>query len=215
MDLAVGGSDRGLRVLCLGAHADDIEIGCGGTILRFAKERRLEAVTWVVFSGNAERAAEARRSAEAHLHAVGDAGVHVHGFRDGYFPSEVAELKDAFEDLKRSGDFDLVLTHAGHDRHQDHRTVSELTWNTWRDHLVLEYEIPKYDGDLGRPNLYVTLDDDVRRTKVRLLLEHFPSQRDKAWFDEATFEGLMRLRGLEVNAPSRFAEAFYARKLRV
>jgi LmbE family N-acetylglucosaminyl deacetylase len=206
---------RGLRLVCLGAHPDDIEIGCGGTVLRLARERRLDSVAWVVFSGSEERAAEARNAAAEFLAGVPDAQVAVHTFRDGYFPAQHAEVKDVFEGLKRETEPDLVFTHARCDRHQDHRVLSDLAWNTWRDHVVLEYEIPKYDGDLETPNLYVALDDDTRRRKVGLLMDAFSSQRGKPWFDEDTFNGLMRLRGVEANAPTRFAEGFFARKLRL
>jgi LmbE family N-acetylglucosaminyl deacetylase len=203
----------GLRVLALGAHPDDIEIGCGGTILHLIERGQVEAVTWVVFSGTRERAAEAESSAAAFLDGVAGRTVGVHGFRDGFLPYEGAAVKEVFERLKHEVDPDLVLTHQGGDAHQDHRLVSELTWNTFRDHLILEYEIPKYDGDLGRPNLFVPLPEATYRRKVELLEKGFPSQQGKPWFAEDTFLGLMRLRGMEANAPSRHAEGFYCRKL--
>jgi LmbE family N-acetylglucosaminyl deacetylase len=205
--------DAGVRLLCLGAHADDIEIGCGGTVLRWLREGRLASVTWVVLSGAGERGGEARASAAAFLAGAGSVDVQVDVFPDAHFPAHVSAIKERFEALARAGTYDVVLTHARHDRHQDHRVVSDLTWNTWRDHLVLEYEVMKVDGDLLPPNLYVPLDDETRRTKVDLLLRHFPSQASKHWFDADTFNGLMRLRGLEANAPERHAEAFHAHKI--
>jgi LmbE family N-acetylglucosaminyl deacetylase len=207
------GLDGGYRVLALGAHPDDIEIGCGGTMLDLVDHGRVAAATWVVFSGSQERAAEAQASAAAFLDGVAERSINVHGFRDGFLPYEGAAVKDAFERLKREVDPDVVLTHRGDDAHQDHRTVSELTWNTFRDHLILEYEIPKYDGDLGRPNLFVPLGEPTYRRKIELLQKGFPSQQGKAWFTEDTFLALMRLRGMECNAPSRHAEGFVCRKL--
>ena len=207
------GRDRGLRVLALGAHADDIEIGCGGNMLDLVGRGRVAAATWVVFSGSPERAAEARASAAAFLDGVAEPAISVHRFRDGFRPSEGAAVKDVFERLKHEVEPDLVLTHRGGDAHQDHRLVSELTWNTFRDHLILEYEIPKYDGDLGRPNVFVPLGEPTYRRKVELLQKGFPSQLSKAWFTEDTFLALMRLRGMESNASSRHAEGFFCRKL--
>ena len=206
---------RPLReILVLGAHADDIEIGCGGTILALVRAHPGIRVTWVVFAASAPRADEARASAAAFL-AGSDSTVTVHGFRDGFLPYVGGEVKDLFEALKGELDPDLVLTHTRDDLHQDHRLVCELTWNTFRDHLVLEYEIPKWDGDLGRPNAYVELPVELVERKVGLLDEHFPSQRGKRWFDAEVFRGLMRLRGMEVNAADGFAEAFVVRKLRM
>jgi LmbE family N-acetylglucosaminyl deacetylase len=209
-----GGPHEPLRcLLAIGAHADDLEIGCGGTVLRLVRECPGLEVTWVVLAATGVREAEARASAAAFLDRAGDARVVVHGFPDGYLPHERGAVKDAFEELKSLGDPDLVLTHTADDAHQDHRLVRELTWNTFRDHLILEYEIPKWDGDLGRPNVYVPLDETVVARKVELLLSEFPSQADKHWYDEETFRGLMRLRGLECASPSRYAEAFVGRKL--
>jgi LmbE family N-acetylglucosaminyl deacetylase len=211
---ALGLPARGpLTVLCLGAHADDIEIGCGGTILALLAARRRVTVHWMVCSATPVRAREARRSAVRFLGRAAARHIRVERFRDGYFPSERAALKDVFEALKAVVDPDLIFTHARADAHQDHRVVAELTWNTWRDHAILEYEVPKYDGDLDRPNVFVPLPAALRRRKVRLLLAGFPSQRRKAWFNAATFEGLMRLRGVECAAPAGYAEAFHGRKL--
>lgn len=199
-------------VLCLGAHCDDIEIGCGGAILRLVQDHPLVRVYWVVLSSDPLRAAEARRSADVFLlHAAGK-DVLIKEFRNGYFPSVGAEIKDCFEELKDTIRPDVIFTHCRNDLHQDHRIVSELTWNTFRDHLILEYEIPKYDGDLGTPNLYVPLPEDFWRKKIATLLECFPSQRDKHWFTPETFAALMRLRGIESNSRSGYAEAFYCRK---
>jgi LmbE family N-acetylglucosaminyl deacetylase len=206
------GGDRPLRVLALGCHSDDIEIGAGATLLRLREEAGPLAVRWVVFSAHGERADEARASAHDLLGDGVDLEVELHGFRDGYFPYEGAAVKDVFEALKPVAP-DLVLTHHRHDLHQDHRQVSELTWNTFRDHLVLEYEIPKYDGDLGVPNVFVPVGEAHCRRKVDVLLRHFGSQRDKHWFSEDLFLGLMRVRGMECRSPTGYAEAFHGRKV--
>ncbi|RAK69359.1 PIG-L deacetylase family protein [Hymenobacter edaphi] len=213
--LAAPAGAAGLRVLCLGAHADDIEIGAGGTLLRLLAEQQVAAVAWVVFSSTAERAREAHASAEAFL-AAAPAGltrdIRILAFTDGLLPQLVPDIKAAFEQLKAFTP-DLILTHYRHDLHQDHRLLSELTWNTFRSHLVLEYEIPKYDGDLGNPGCFVELPAAVLDRKVELLLTHFPSQAGKHWFDAETFRALPRLRGLQAACPGRYAEAFYTRKV--
>ncbi len=205
------GGDAPLRVLAIGSHADDIEIGCGGTILRLARDRPLD-VHWVVLSASDERAREAKASAAAFLDAASESKVDVESFRDAFFRYG-GEVKEYFESLKESVAPDLILTHHGSDLHQDHSLVAELTWNTFRDHLILEYEIPKYDGDLGSPNVFVQLDQDTAGHKVELLLAGFPSQRDRSWFTEDLFMALMRLRGMEAASTSGLAEGFYARKL--
>ena len=210
---AGAGRRDGYSILALGAHADDIEIGCGGTILHLIERGLVATATWVVFSGAGQRNGEAQASAAAFLEGVKERSVAVHGFRDGFLPYSGAAIKDSFEQLKREVAPDLVVTHRGDDAHQDHRLISELTWNTFRNHLILEYEIPKYDGDLGRPNLFVPLEDPTYRRRIELLQKHFPSQHDKAWFTEDTFLAIMRLRGMESNAPSRYAEGFHCRKL--
>jgi LmbE family N-acetylglucosaminyl deacetylase len=202
-----------LRVLALGAHADDIEIGCGGTLLRLASEHPGLEVTWVVFCSSPERDREARASAEAFLAGARHRQVVVKALRDGYLPYVAAEVKDEFEALKAKVAPDLVLTHYRDDRHQDHRLISELTWNTWRSHLILEYEIPKYDGDMGSPNLFVSLTADTLERKIALVLEHFPSQASRPWFTPDVFRSLARLRGMECPARERYAEAFYCRKM--
>jgi LmbE family N-acetylglucosaminyl deacetylase len=201
------------RVLAIGCHADDIEIGCGGALLTLIRSNPGLEVDWVVLAAPGERADEARRSAEAFLAGAGTARVEVHDFRDGFLPYVGAEVKDVFEALKARVDPQIVFTHTSYDFHQDHRLACELSWNTFRRHLILEYEIPKVDGDLGRPNLYVPLAVDVVEQKLALLEEHFPSQSGKHWYDRETFLGLMRLRGMEAVAPTRFAEAFTSRKV--
>lgn len=198
------------RVLFVGAHSDDIEIGCGGTVLRLAREYSRLEVKWVVFSGNEARAEEARRGAALFLQGVARAEVVIHGFRDGFFPTQLEAIKEQFEALK-SFNPHLVFTHARADRHQDHRVLSDLAWNTWRSQVVLEYEIPKYDGDLGQPNLYVRLEPEVLERKIDYLMQAFGTQRSKHWFDPETFRALPRLRGME--SATRYAEAFYARKV--
>jgi len=199
------------RVLCLGAHSDDIEIGCGGTILRLAELVPDLEVCWVVFSAPGQRSSEAKNSAENFLGKNARHTVKIGAFRESYFPSEWASIKDWFEEIRTGFTPDLVLTHFRDDRHQDHRVISDLAWNTFRSHLVLEYEIPKYDGDLGRPNLYVNLPESVARNKVEILMQHFKTQQSKHWFTEDLFLGLMRIRGIE--AASQYAEAFHSRKL--
>jgi len=202
-----------LRVLCLGAHSDDIEIGCAGTLLRLAAGPAPLDVRWVVFSARDEREREARESARRLLEGAADLRIDVLDFRDGFFPDSWAAVKEAFEDLKvESPGPELVFTHYRRDLHQDHRTVSQLTWNTFRDHLILEYEVPKWDGDLGRPNLFVPLGAELARRKARHLVESFPSQREKPWFGEDTFLALSRLRGVESAAEHGHAEAFHMRK---
>jgi LmbE family N-acetylglucosaminyl deacetylase len=202
-----------LKALLLGAHSDDIEIGLGGTMLRLGDEYPNLAVTWVVFSATGDRAVEARKSAEDFLQDVPNKQILLKEFKDGYFPSRVADIKDVFEELKRSLSPDVIFTHYRNDLHQDHRQLNELTWNTWRDHFILEYEIPKYDGDLGNPNFFVTLDEKLRDKKIELLMRHFQTQANKHWFSPETFSALMRLRGVECKSAGGYAEAFYGRKL--
>ena len=200
------------RLLCIGAHCDDIEIGAGGTVLRLAREAPGVEVLWVVLCGaDAVRRQEAERAAELFLDGVANRRVLIESFRDAHLPAEWARAKSTFESIK---DFspDLILTHAREDAHQDHRLVNELTWNTFRDHSILEYEIPKYDGDLGRPNAFSTIDRDTAAAKVSHLQTAFASQATKRWFDEELFRGLMRIRGMECQSPTGYAEAFGARK---
>jgi LmbE family N-acetylglucosaminyl deacetylase len=211
--LWLGAAERVETVLVIGAHADDIEIGCGGTLLRLAELCPEARIHWVVLSADGVRADEARRCAGGFTAGFASAEVIVENFRDGYFPYENGAVKNRFEQLKREVTPDLILTHQRNDLHQDHRHASELTWNTFRDHLILEYEIPKYDGDLGAPNVFVPLTESVAARKVELILEHFGTQRDKRWFTADLFHSLMRLRGMEVHAPAGRAEAFYGRKV--
>lgn len=206
-------SQASCKVLCLGAHSDDIEIGCGGTILRLLKMYPNAEVWWVVFSAAGSRRREAQNSADAFLRGASKSKVVLKGFRESYLQFRGEEVKDFFESIKRRFSPDVVFTHYRHDLHQDHRVISEFTWNTFRNHLVLEYEIPKYDGDLGIPNTFVPLDSGTCQTKVKNLLAHFHTQREKHWFSEDLFLSLLRLRGMECNAASRYAEAFYSRKL--
>jgi LmbE family N-acetylglucosaminyl deacetylase len=204
---------RPLRLLCIGAHSDDLEIGCGATVMTWLANRRSTEVTWVVLSAEGARAAEARRSARALLARARAPQIVIAAFRDGYLPGQYAEVKDLFEHLKNEPAPDVVLTHWLQDRHQDHRLAAELTWNTWRNHLVLEYEVPKYEGDLAPPNAYVPVSAAVARRKVNHLRRYFSSQKKKDWFVADNFLGLMRLRGMESRSPSGLAEAFHARKL--
>jgi LmbE family N-acetylglucosaminyl deacetylase len=202
-----------LSILCLGAHSDDIEIGCGGALLQLTGAYHQANVQWVVFAATGPRAAEANRSAQLFLQQAATSEVIVKTFRDGYFPYEGAAIKDCFEALKATLEPDVIFTHYGADAHQDHRLISELTWNTWRNHTIFEYEIPKYDGDLGRPNLFIPLDTRLAEQKVDHLMEVFMTQRGREWFSRETFWSLMRLRGIEARSPSGLAEAFYCRKL--
>lgn len=205
--------NRPINVLCLGCHSDDIEIGCGGTILQLTKDYPGVKFYWVVFSAIGVRKAEAERAcklfvAPEHLHQMD-----LKEFPDGFMPFQGSEVKAAFEELKRKVNPDLIFTHQRKDAHQDHRLISELTWNTFRNHLILEYEIPKYDGDMGQPSVFVPLEPEMCQAKVRHLMDAFESQRSKNWFDDSTFMALMRLRGMECSSPSLYAEAFYCRKL--
>ncbi len=213
LKLALGQAESPYRLLVIGSHADDIEIGCGGTILHLVDSLPKVDVWWVVLSGDGERADEVRRSAEAFLAKVDDRRIIVRDFRDGFFPYIGGEIKSFFEDMKLEVSPDLIFTHYREDLHQDHRLVSELTWNTFRDHLILEYEVPKYDGDFGSPNVFFHLSESISRQKVENLLTCFMSQRRRRWFTEDLFLSALRLRGMESNSPSRYAEAFYGRKV--
>ncbi len=202
-----------MRLLALGAHCDDIEIGCGGTMLRLAAERRDLEVWWVVFSSTPDRAAEARASAADFLSGFSRWRLQVHEFRDGYLPYDGAAVKDIFEALKAEYAPDIVFSHYRDDRHQDHRLVSDLTWNTWRSHLILEYEVPKYDGDFGSPSVFAPLTAAVIDRKIELILAHFQTQSNKHWLDRDLLRAVARIRGMECAAPERLAEAFYSRKI--
>jgi len=202
-----------LNFLCLGSHSDDIEIGCGGTILRLGEQYPNAIFHWVVFSAVGAREAEARRAATLFVASTSLSPPLLNSFRDGFMPYDGGAVKSVFEDLKQKVSPDFIFTHNRNDAHQDHRLVSELTWNTFRDHLILEYEIPKYDGDLGQPSVFVPLAQKHYEKKLRYLMDTFQSQRCKQWFREDTFMSMMRLRGMECNAPSGYAEGFYCRKL--
>jgi LmbE family N-acetylglucosaminyl deacetylase len=203
----------GLNILCLGCHSDDIEIGCGGTILTLLGRYPNCVVHWVVFSAEGVRAEEALRAAQLFVDPKRLRGPILKTFRDGFMPYVGAEVKAVFEELKLAISPDLIFTQNGQDAHQDHRLISELTWNTFRDHMILEYEIPKYDGDMGQPSVFVPLECEVYDRKLRHILEAFQSQRHKRWFERETFQSVMRLRGMECNAASGYAEAFYCRKV--
>ena len=202
-----------LRILCLGAHSDDIEIGCGGSILRLIQQYPDCRIHWVVFSARGVRKTEAEHAAELFAGSDHIENLMLKEYPDGFLPHVGADVKSNFEELKQLVSPDVIFTHQRHDAHQDHRLLSELTWNTFRNHFILEYEIPKYDGDLGQPSVYIPLDQSFLEAKVSHLMESFPSQRSKHWFDDSTFRALMRLRGMESNSPSGYAEAFYCRKL--
>jgi len=202
-----------LGILCLGAHSDDIEIGCGGTIMKLLETSPMARVCWVVFSAKGRRRQEAQASARGLLSGAGAKEIIIKDFKDGFFPYSGGEIKAFFEGLKQGITPDLVLTHHRSDLHQDHRLISELTWNTFRDHLIWEYEVPKYDGDLGRPNVFVHLDVRLCEKKVQHIMGQFKTQADNQWFSKETFMALMRLRGVESNSLSGYAEAFHGRKL--
>jgi LmbE family N-acetylglucosaminyl deacetylase len=197
----------------LGAHSDDIEIGCGGTVLEWVKRKPGVGLCWAVFSAEDKREEEARQSAAFFTKGAPETRVIVHNFRGSFFPYQGEAIKEAFEALKREFQPDLVFTHYREDRHQDHRVISDLTWNTFRNHVVLEYEIPKYDGDIGQPNCFMSLSGSTCRRKAAAITRFFQTQSNKHWFTEDTFLGLMRLRGIECAAETKYAEAFYARKL--
>ena len=199
------------NVLCLGAHSDDIEIGCGGTILTLTRQMDDIAVWWVVFTADGRRKAEAKKSAHTFLSEARKSQIIIKQFRNGYFPFEGVKIKDFFESLKTRVEPDLIFTHFREDRHQDHRMISDLTWNTFRNHLIFEYEIPKYDGDIASPNMFMPLDEALAAEKVENLCKFFSTQNNKHWFEKDTFLALMRLRGME--SCSKYAEAFYVRKM--
>jgi len=205
--------DSSLNILCLGAHSDDIEIGCGGTLLRLIGEYSKLNVHWVVFGASGLRSEEAQKSAELFLSGVKDKTILIKNFRDGYFPYIGAEIKDQFEELKKQVFPDLIFTHYRRDLHQDHRLIEELTWNTFRNNLILEYEIPKYDGDMGTPNCYIEFGEDIAFKKVEYLDKSFATQQSKYWFTDQTFLSLMRLRGVEARSVGKYAEGFYAYKI--
>ena len=211
LSLSLGNVTR-RRILAIGCHADDIEIGCGGTLLSLVEQGSPLDITWVVLTAEGQREREARASAVAFLGGAQRLEIITRPFRDGFLPYIGAEVKEFLEDLK-GVEPDLVFTHAGHDLHQDHRLVSQLTWNTFRNHLILEYEIPKYDGDFDRPNVFFNLSEQTAQRKAELICRQFASQGGKHWFDEELFLSVLRLRGMEAGSPTRYAEGFYCRKL--
>jgi LmbE family N-acetylglucosaminyl deacetylase len=206
-------SGKTMKILCLGAHCDDIEIGCGGTLLRILENNRNSEVHWVVLSSDLQRGKEARSSANIFLNNARRKRIDVNKFRNGYFPYIGTEIKDYFEDIKENISPDVIFTHYRDDLHQDHRIVSELTWNTFRNHLILEYEIPKYDGDFGVPNCFIPLESSVCKNKIKNILAYYTTQSEKHWFKEDLFLSIMRMRGMECASSTNYAEAFYCRKI--
>ena len=200
------------KILCFGAHCDDIEIGCGGALLKLIESKNV-IIYWVVFTSNEQRIQEATASANLFLKEVETKKIIIKDFRDGFLPFHGVEVKECFEQLKQEFSPDIVFTHYRDDRHQDHRLISDLTWNTFRNHLILEYEIPKYDGDMGIPNFFIPLDEALCRRKIQYIIDAFQTQNNKQWFTEETFRSILRIRGIESNAPSKYAEAFYCRKI--
>jgi LmbE family N-acetylglucosaminyl deacetylase len=203
-----------LNVLCLGAHCDDIEIGCGGTILQLAESRPINC-TWVVFCSNDLRAAEAQKCAESFLGKAKHTEIIIKNFRDGFLPYVGYEVKDFFEEIKQQVSPDLIFTHYRKDMHQDHRIISELTLNTFRSHMIFEYEIPKYDGDIGQPNCYVSISNENMKGKISNITKKYNSQSSKHWFTADLFKSFMRIRGMEINSSDNHAEAFYCNKFKV
>ncbi len=205
-------TDRGLNILAFGAHCDDIEIGCGGTLLKLIDRGQVGHITWVVFASNETRKQEALSSATQFLEGIPSKAIHIFDYRDAFLSFSAMEIKERFESIKASINPDIVFTHYRDDRHQDHRLISDLTWNTFRDHFILEYEIPKYDGDLGIPQCFCHLSPEQVHKKIDILMQTFVSQQGKHWFDRETFLALLRIRGLESAAASKYAEAFHSRK---
>ena len=204
--------DSSLKILCLGAHSDDIEIGCSGTIMKLLQTYSNVDLLWVVFSADEIRKQEALKSASLLLEKALIKKIRIHNFRDSFFPYQGSEIKESFENMKAFNP-DLIFTHQYSDLHQDHKQISELTYNTFRNHLVLEYEIPKYDGDLGSPNVFSPIDKKLYNQKIELLISSFKSQEHNQWFSDSTFQAILRLRGIEANSPTGYAEAFYCRKI--
>ena len=213
VDLQINWSEKHPKILCLGAHADDIEIGCGGAILNLLANNIKSEICWVVFSANEERRQEALESAHLFLKNSTKKNIIIRDFRENYFPYNGGEIKEYFNELRGHFNPDLIFTHYRNDLHQDHRLIYDLTLNAYRDHLILEYEIPKYDGDLGSPHVFVPLDERVLDFKIKSLLKYFQSQKDKPWFSKDTFRALPRLRGIESKSQSGYAEAFFCRKM--
>ncbi len=213
LNFSIAAKKSGYKILCIGAHCDDIEIGCGGTLLHLLDTNSVGFVKWVVFTSNDERKQEAIASANTFLEKSKEKEILIYDYRDAYLNYCGLEIKEKFEALKNEIDPDLIFTHYRDDRHQDHRLLSDLTWNTFRQHLILEYEIPKFDGDLGIPNFFVRLTEEHAIKKTQIILDSFKSQASKHWFDNETFHALMRIRGMESANMTKYAEAFYARKM--
>lgn len=213
LPLKLTNKKEGIKVLFLGAHCDDIEIGCGGTILRLADEYPIIQAKWIVFTSTPEREREARQSAESFLHNVKTKEIIIHKFKDGFLFHTAAEIKKLFEEVKKTFHPDIVFTHYCRDMHQDHQLISNLSWNTFRDHFILEYEIPKYDGDLGNPNFFIRLDKPCVETKIRFIIKHYATQSEKHWFDKEIFQSMMRIRGMGCASKTKYAEGFYAKKI--
>jgi LmbE family N-acetylglucosaminyl deacetylase len=214
LSLSLNSLAAGANILCIGAHCDDVEIGCGATLLRMARDYPDATIRWAIFSGNEART---RESLQAAASLLGDTRVSVQffGFRESHFPERYAELKASMETVRAAGNADLVFTHRLEDRHQDHRTLAELTWNAFRNHLIMEYEIPKYEGDLGHPNVFFPASEADLDKKVAVLMSAFPSQAGRSWFTPDTFRAMARIRGVECASPTGFAEAFHMRKCRL
>lgn len=206
-------ADKKLSLLLLGAHCDDIEIGCGGTLLKLLDEYEISEIKWIIFTSDETRKKEAFNSAKQFLESIDAADVLIMDYKDGYLPSLWSEIKDEFEKIKESYDPDIIFTHYRNDLHQDHRTINELTWNTFRNHLILEYEISKYDGDLGNPNCFVSLTENQIERKKQIIMDSFESQLGKHWLDETLLKSMMRIRGVECASETNYAEAFYNRKM--
>lgn len=206
-------NDSPKKILCLGAHCDDIEIGCGGTLIKLIRAVKGAEIRWVVFSSDDRREKEASDSAKNLLKDVKKKKIQINRFRNSFFPYYGAEIKEYFETFSKEFSPDIIFTHFRNDLHQDHRLISELTWNTFRNHMILEYEIPKYDGDFGSPNFFVQFDEAISMKKIDDIMKYFKSQYDKAWFTKDTFMSILRLRGVESNSPGKYAEGFYCRKI--
>jgi LmbE family N-acetylglucosaminyl deacetylase len=213
LKIKFGLADRKLKILCIGAHSDDIEIGCGGTILRIINEYEDIEMYWIILGSEGKRDTEAKKSANRFLHGVKYKHIFIKHFKNSYFPYYGEKIKDYFEFIKRRISPDIIFTHNRNDLHQDHRLVSELTWNSFRNHFILEYEIIKYDGDIGVPNYYVHLDEILCREKISIIIESFKTQTSKMWFTTDTFMSILRIRGVESAAPEKYAEGFYCRKI--
>ena len=213
INLSINSLQKPLRLLCLGAHSDDIEIGCGATILDLLNKNPNAEVWWIVFSANEKRRHEAIRSAKYFLRNASEKRIIIKDFRESYFPYNGDKIKNYFEELKDNYDPNIIFSHYRNDLHQDHNLICQLTYNTFRDHLILEYEIIKYDGDFGNPNIFVPLNVKTIDSKIGAIIKYFKSQKSRQWFSEDIFYSISKLRGIEINAESGYAESFYCRKM--